>query len=239
MVGNHLAQHGELSLAAIGLAVHIQSLPTGAKVSIKALAERCPEGEVRIAAPLRELEAHGYLVRTRERLPSGQVITRTVSYNNPLAAGPSSSPPEPEPEPEPPLPARAAPVLPLPSPVAGDLLAALRGEDPASSSRNETSAASPRTSPPGWSAASSPTPRTPHPHRRAPRGPDPPPGGVAGPPPHRTASPTAPRERRASAPGPAPELRPLRPRLPRPGPGMLPRLHRTRCCGLAGTQPVP
>ncbi|MFI2348849.1 helix-turn-helix domain-containing protein [Streptomyces sp. NPDC019443] len=126
VVGNHLAQHGELSLTAIGLAVHIQSLPTGAKVSIKALAERFPEGEVRIAAALRELEAHGYLVRTRERLPSGRVITRTVSYNNPHAADPSS----PSTEPQPSLPARAAPVLPLPSPVAGDLLASLRGADP-------------------------------------------------------------------------------------------------------------
>ncbi|MGW3401520.1 hypothetical protein ACWDPI_07975, partial [Streptomyces zhihengii] len=32
IVGNHLAQHGALSLTAIGLAVHIQSLPDGAQV---------------------------------------------------------------------------------------------------------------------------------------------------------------------------------------------------------------
>lgn len=84
-IGNHLAQHRELSLTAIGLSAHIQSLPTGADVSIKALARRFSEGETRIAAALRELEAHGYLSRTRERLPSGQVVTRTVSYNNPPA----------------------------------------------------------------------------------------------------------------------------------------------------------
>ncbi|MHC0431614.1 helix-turn-helix domain-containing protein [Streptomyces sp. O3] len=83
VVGNHLAQHRELSLLAIGLAVHIQSLPCGAKIGIRFLAARFPESEYRIAAALRELEAHGYLRRTRERLPSGQVVTRTVSCNRP------------------------------------------------------------------------------------------------------------------------------------------------------------
>ncbi|MFD5881220.1 helix-turn-helix domain-containing protein [Streptomyces yangpuensis] len=114
-IGNHLAQHRELSMAAIGLATHIQSLPTGAKVTIKALAKRFPEGEVRIATALRELERHGYLARVRERLPSGHVVTCTISYNNPpamaeaarerlLAPDPRPAPdwaPEPEPEPEP------------------------------------------------------------------------------------------------------------------------------------------
>ncbi|MFE2142678.1 helix-turn-helix domain-containing protein [Streptomyces sp. NPDC059456] len=84
-IGNHLAQHRELSLTAIGLSTYIQSLPTGTDVSIKALAQRFTEGKTRIASALRELEAHGYLSRTRERLPSGQIVTRTVSYNNPPA----------------------------------------------------------------------------------------------------------------------------------------------------------
>ena len=69
VVGNHLSQHHELSLTAIGLAVHIQSLPAGSTVGVKALARRFPEGEMRIAAALRELEAHGYLTRVKERLP--------------------------------------------------------------------------------------------------------------------------------------------------------------------------
>ncbi|MEU0739164.1 helix-turn-helix domain-containing protein [Streptomyces sp. NPDC006134] len=86
VVGNHLLQHPELSLTAIGLAVHIQSLPAGTTVGIKALAAKFPEGEIRIAAALRELEAHGYLARTKERLRSGRVVTRTVSYNHPRAA---------------------------------------------------------------------------------------------------------------------------------------------------------
>lgn len=138
MVGNHLAQHRELSLLAIGLAVHIQSLPAGARISIKALAERFPEGETRIAAALRELEAHGYLERTRERLPSGRVVTRTVSHNQPGTCAEAAAPPARK------APARPAPqadVRPTPAPPAdapglqvpdsgADLLADLRRHDP-------------------------------------------------------------------------------------------------------------
>jgi hypothetical protein len=83
VIGNHLAQHPELSALAIGLGVHIQSLPTGARADIKALAARFPEGPTRIAAALRELETHGYLQRTRERTESGRIVTRTVSCNQP------------------------------------------------------------------------------------------------------------------------------------------------------------
>ncbi|MQT04038.1 helix-turn-helix domain-containing protein [Streptomyces jumonjinensis] len=85
VVGNHLAQHAELSLLAIGLAVHIQSLPTGARVDIKTLTARFPEGSARISGALRELEAHGYLRRVRERVPGGRIVTRTVSCNQPAA----------------------------------------------------------------------------------------------------------------------------------------------------------
>ncbi|MFI5477702.1 hypothetical protein ACIBAB_01130 [Streptomyces rubiginosohelvolus] len=85
VVGNHLAQHPDLSCTAVGIAVRIQSLPQGAKVGIKALAAHCKEGEKRIAAALRELEAHGYLRRVRERLPSGRIFTRTVFCNRPAA----------------------------------------------------------------------------------------------------------------------------------------------------------
>lgn len=116
-IGNHLAQHREMSLTAIGLSTHIQSLPDGADVSIKALSKRFSEGETRIAAALRELEAHGYLSRTRERLPSGQVVTRTVSYNVPLALLPDA--PERTPAPAP-VPARllapAPDLTPAPAP---------------------------------------------------------------------------------------------------------------------------
>jgi hypothetical protein len=110
VIGNHLAQHPELSLVAIALAVHIQSLPSNTLVDIKTLATRFPEGRTRIAAGLRELEAHGYLRRERERTPAGRVVTRTVSCNQPGASRhrtpapttrPEPPPPPPEPEPKP------------------------------------------------------------------------------------------------------------------------------------------
>ncbi|WP_353943381.1 helix-turn-helix domain-containing protein [Streptomyces sp. HUAS MG91] len=85
VVGNHLAQHRELSGLAIGLGVHIQSLPAGARVDVRTLAARFPEGTSRIAAALRELEAHGYLRRERHRTPDGRVRTRTISCNRPGA----------------------------------------------------------------------------------------------------------------------------------------------------------
>ncbi|MFJ5876187.1 helix-turn-helix domain-containing protein [Streptomyces sp. NPDC093088] len=94
VIGNHLAQHPELSLLAIGLGVHIQSLPGGASVDIRSLAARFPEGTTRIAGALRELEAHGYLRRTRERTKDGRVVTRTVSCNQP---GRADAPEEPKP----------------------------------------------------------------------------------------------------------------------------------------------
>jgi len=117
VVGNHLTQHRELTLTAIGLAAHIQSLPEGARVDIKTLAERFPEGETRIAAALHELEAHGYLSRTRERLPSGRIVTRTSSYDRPVAAHQAPTGPVPAPVP---MPVRApAPVrVPVPRPAA-------------------------------------------------------------------------------------------------------------------------
>jgi hypothetical protein len=83
VIGNHLAQHPELSALAIGLGVHIQSLPAGARVDIKTLAARFPEGTTRIAAALRELETHGYLRRERHRIPDGRIVTRTISCNQP------------------------------------------------------------------------------------------------------------------------------------------------------------
>ncbi|KOU40104.1 DNA-binding protein, partial [Streptomyces sp. WM6378] len=150
VVGNHLAQHRELSLLAIGLAVHIQSLPAGSRVGIKALAERFPESEARIAAALRELEAYGYLNRSRERLSSGRVVTRTVSCNQPGAGRPAptrprrKSPAPPAPQTPAPAPAPAPPRPEPPSepepeaeaeaagqhPAAVELLAALRRHEP-------------------------------------------------------------------------------------------------------------
>ncbi|MEV0916131.1 helix-turn-helix domain-containing protein [Streptomyces sp. NPDC049967] len=119
VIGNHLAQHHELSLVAIGLAAHIQSLPAGAKVGIKVLTDRFPESEARIAAALRELEAKGYLHRSRVRLPEGRVVTRTVSYNQPRTEASTIPAPRPRPAVPVPVPPQAAPPEPVqpPAPV--------------------------------------------------------------------------------------------------------------------------
>ncbi|MET9293865.1 hypothetical protein [Streptomyces sp. NPDC003077] len=85
IVGHHLSRHPELDLLAIGLGVHIQSLPPGSPVDIKTLAARFPQGRRLIAAALRQLEDCGYLERARERTPDGRIVTRTTYYNHPEA----------------------------------------------------------------------------------------------------------------------------------------------------------
>ncbi|MFD3566121.1 helix-turn-helix domain-containing protein [Streptomyces sp. NPDC058667] len=138
VIGNHLAQHAELSLTAIGLAAHIQSLPSGAAIDIRSLAARFPEGTTRIASALRELEAHGYLRRTRERTKDGLIVTRTVSCNQPgrTAAKDEPKPKRPaqrEKKPKRPArreekpPRRALPAVPQPAYPAPDLLATALG----------------------------------------------------------------------------------------------------------------
>ncbi|MFF9396651.1 helix-turn-helix domain-containing protein [Streptomyces griseoluteus] len=92
VVGNHLLQHPALSLTAIGLAAHILSLPEGAPVDIRSLAERFPEGRDRIAFALRELETHGYLRRVRERAETGRIVTRTYAHHLPVHVPAVTSP---------------------------------------------------------------------------------------------------------------------------------------------------
>ncbi|MGW7786327.1 helix-turn-helix domain-containing protein [Streptomyces tricolor] len=135
VIGNHLTQHADLSLLAIGLACHIQSLPPGARVDIKTLAARFPEGATRIAAALRELETHGYLRRERTRVPGGRIVTRTISCNQPgrrrEASGPTSAPRRKQAR-RTALPAVPKPVYPSPAllQTATDVLAGLRRRDP-------------------------------------------------------------------------------------------------------------
>ena len=136
VIGNHLAQHPELSGLAIGLGVHIQSLPPGAQVDIKTLAARFPEGATRIAAALRELETHGYLRRERTRVPGGRIVTRTVSCNQPGARKdthePRHTPRKKQEERRKALPPVPRPACPSPTLLqqATDLLAGLRRHDP-------------------------------------------------------------------------------------------------------------
>ncbi|AVZ73421.1 DNA-binding protein [Streptomyces lunaelactis] len=140
VVGNHLAQHDELSATAIGIGVHIQSLPDGTRVGITQLADRFKEGEVRIADALRELEAAGYLERRRERVAGGRMVTRTTWYEKPGAEPGAEPEPVTEPGAEPavepesvpvPPPARAAQPEPESAdPPAAGLLTGLRRQDP-------------------------------------------------------------------------------------------------------------
>ncbi|MFD3590809.1 helix-turn-helix domain-containing protein [Streptomyces sp. NPDC058683] len=124
VVSNELLQHPELSSTAKGIGSYIQSLPEGSPVGIKALAEQLPEGEIRIASALRELERYGFHLRAKERLPSGQVVTRTFSYNRPRPAVVEAAR-APEPKPKAPAPPRA----PRAARKADDLLAGLRAYD--------------------------------------------------------------------------------------------------------------
>lgn len=140
VIGNHLAQHPQLSALAIGLGVHIQSLPAGSRADINTLAARFPEGRTRIAAALRELETHGYLRRERHRVPDGRIITRTISCNQPGGrrdhtephAPPKAPVPRRERAPRKPLPAVPRPAYPAPAllQTATDLLADLRRHSP-------------------------------------------------------------------------------------------------------------
>jgi hypothetical protein len=112
VVGNHLAQNTDLSAAAIGIAVYIQSLPDGVSVTAKALTLRFREGETTIRRVLNELERTGYIARPRIPLGGGKFATRTLSYDKPgcvpsaePAPAPKSAAPQhphahPEPEPQ-------------------------------------------------------------------------------------------------------------------------------------------
>ncbi|MFG2371072.1 helix-turn-helix domain-containing protein [Streptomyces sp. NPDC048504] len=137
VIGNHLAQHPELSALAIGLGVHIQSLPADSRVDIKTLAARFPEGRDRIAAALRELETHGYLRRERHRIPDGRIVTRTISCNQPGSGRRDPHAPATPKKPKKHTPRKALPPVPrpaYPSPAliqqATDLLTGLRRHDP-------------------------------------------------------------------------------------------------------------
>lgn len=93
IISNRLSQHRGMSLLAIGLGTHIQSLPAGKRIGIKALAAAFPESEAAIAAGLRELEHHGFLRRTRERVggrPGGDAhgVVQPPGGGGPAGGGP-------------------------------------------------------------------------------------------------------------------------------------------------------
>ncbi|MER7477609.1 hypothetical protein ABTX60_08105 [Streptomyces sp. NPDC126510] len=96
VISNALAQRRG-SAVTIGVAAYIASLPDGSSVTITALCEHFSEGEILISRALRELEAAGYLERRRERMPTGQVRTRTYFYDVPGGDAPEDPPEPPKP----------------------------------------------------------------------------------------------------------------------------------------------
>ncbi|MEU6928341.1 hypothetical protein AB0A05_04165 [Streptomyces sp. NPDC046374] len=98
VVGNHLAQHSDLSAAAVGLAVYIQSLPDGADVTVKRLTLRFREGEITVRRALNELVAAGYLERRRVSLGGGRFATRVIAYDRPGGRGGGAAAPPKRPE---------------------------------------------------------------------------------------------------------------------------------------------
>ncbi|MFF5505463.1 helix-turn-helix domain-containing protein [Streptomyces roseolus] len=99
-ISNGLLRDPRLSFVARGLGGFIQSLPDGTNISIRALTAAASEGEVRVAAALRELEAAGYLERRRVRLPGGRLVTRTVSRDTARPAEDEDVDPDPDPDPD-------------------------------------------------------------------------------------------------------------------------------------------
>lgn len=70
-------QDPSLSLRAKGLMVYMLSLPKGASLSADSLYENTQEGRAAVATTLKELEAAGYIVRSRRQTEGGQWISRT------------------------------------------------------------------------------------------------------------------------------------------------------------------
>ncbi|MFF9090054.1 hypothetical protein ACF1BE_27315 [Streptomyces sp. NPDC014991] len=108
VISNALAQRRG-SAVTVGVAAYIASLPDGSRVSIAALCEHFTEGEILISRALGELEAAGYLERRRERLPSGQIRTRTYFYDVPCGPPAPDGPPKPPSPRKPPVAEKALP----------------------------------------------------------------------------------------------------------------------------------
>lgn len=85
MVPNSLARNRRLSFTARGLALHLISLPDGAKEDVRTLADRNPGvGRKGVANALDELVAAGYYLRFTIRDPeTGKVWTETSIHDTP------------------------------------------------------------------------------------------------------------------------------------------------------------
>ena len=73
VMSNHHLRNTDLSLKAKGLLSLMLSLPEDWDYTMKGLAHICKDGIDSISAGIRELEAHGYLIRERIRNKNGQL----------------------------------------------------------------------------------------------------------------------------------------------------------------------
>lgn len=73
VMSNHHLRNTGLSLKAKGLLSLMLSLPEGWDYTMKGLAHICKDGIDSISGGIRELEAHGYLIRERIRNENGQL----------------------------------------------------------------------------------------------------------------------------------------------------------------------
>jgi len=89
-VENSIARAPHLSLKATGLLVHLLSLPNGAPMGSRELAEVRPDGRHSILAAFKELRTHGHVHQTTVRRADGTYRTVTHVYECPEDASPGA-----------------------------------------------------------------------------------------------------------------------------------------------------
>lgn len=83
---NALLRDRSISWCAAGVLLYLLSLPSGARASIRSLAEQRKEGRARIADALTDLERSGYLCRVLVKDPeSGELSTAYEVFDRPYA----------------------------------------------------------------------------------------------------------------------------------------------------------
>ncbi|MGM9542286.1 MAG: DUF6017 domain-containing protein [Candidatus Limivicinus sp.] len=113
VMSNHHLRNTDLSLKAKGLLSLMLSLPEDWDYTMKGLARICKDGIDSISGGIRELEAHGYLIRERIRNENGQLgsIEYTILE-----------------QPKPPTPMQGAPILENPIQAVPTLDTPMQGE---------------------------------------------------------------------------------------------------------------
>lgn len=78
-----LAENDCLSYAARGLMCYLLAKPDDWEVRVGDLINKSPGGIRHVRAILKELEAHGYLKRTRRKMINGRFAWSTTVYESP------------------------------------------------------------------------------------------------------------------------------------------------------------